>query len=191
VGGIAMSLLTFSLSEHRALAKHIQETKDVKVLKRAQALLWLSEGMSIREIAKRLGISRQTMYDWVSSYQNKRNQSFISRLQDHPRTGRPPKKSTIIIRELEALLSKSPRQYGYHYAEWTASLLGKVLKREHNLDISTKTIRRCLHHSHYVWKRPGYALARQSVTWAQAKGGSREVSILMQDVSCSSWMKPS
>lgn len=177
-----MSPFTLSLSERRALAKHIRETKDVKVLKRAQALLSLIEGISVQEISQRFDVSRQTIYDWVSSYQNRRNEPFVSRLQDRPKPGCPPSKSTRIFRELDTLLSESPRQHGYHHAEWTASLLGKVLKREYDVDSSTKTIRRCLNQSHYVWKRPGYALARQSVTWAQEKGGSREVSTCMQDV---------
>ena len=177
-----MSLFTLSLSERRALAKQIRETKDVKVLKRAQALLSLIEGISVQDISQSLDVSRQTIYDWVSSYQNRRNASFVSRLQDRPRSGCPPSKSTCVLRELDTLLSESPRQHGYHHAEWTASLLGKVLKREYDVDISTKTIRRCLQQAHYVWKRPGYALARQSVTWAQEKGGSREVSTCMKDV---------
>lgn len=169
-----MHLLTLSLSERRALGKQIQATKDVKVLKRAQAFLWLSEGISIHEISQRLGISRQTMYDWVSSYENRRNTSFIRRLQDRQKPGRPPRQSSVVLRELDALLRASPREHGFHHAGWTASLLGKALKREHGLDISTKTIRRCLHQSHYVWKRPRYALARQSPTWAQEKGGSKK-----------------
>jgi putative transposase len=177
-----MSPLKLSLSERRALAKQIRETKDVKVLKRAQAFLWLFEDLSIRDISQRLGVSRQTVYDWVSSYQNRCNETFVSRLQDRPKPGCPPRKSTLIFQELDTLLNASPRQYGYYHAEWTASLLGKVLKREHDVDISIKTIRRCLKQSHYVWKRPGYALARQSPTWAQEKGGSREGSTRMQDV---------
>ena len=51
-----MRLFTLSLSERRALAKQIQETKDIKVLKRAQALLWLSDGMSVPKISKRFHI---------------------------------------------------------------------------------------------------------------------------------------
>src|SRR6266540_1458270 len=132
-----MNLLTLSLSERRALAQQIQETKDVKVCKR------------------------------------------------------PPAKSAGIFRELDPLLRQSPRQYGYHHVEWTAPVLAKVLKREHHLDISTQTLRRCVQQFHDVWKRPAYALARQSTTWAQEKGGSREGPISVQDVSCSSWMKPS
>src|SRR6266566_6970727 len=108
--------------------------------------------------------------------------SFRDRLQACPKSGYTPTNSTLSLRELEALLSTSPRQHGYHHAEWTASLLEKVLQREHALDVRAKTMRRCLQQSHYVWKRPGYALARQSVTWAQEKGGSREVSTPLQEV---------
>jgi transposase len=177
-----MRPFTLSLSERRALKKQIRETKDVKVLKRAQAFLWLAEGISIHEISQRFAVTRQTIYDWVSSYQNRCNESFGSRLHARPKPGCPPSKSTIVFRELATLLSESPRQHGYHHAEWTASLLGKVLSHKYAVDISTKTIRRCLHQAHYVWKRPGYALARQSPTWAQEKGGSREVSTWMKDV---------
>ena len=166
-----MSLLTLSLSERRALQKQIHNTKDVKVLKRAQALLCLHDGISVRETSKRLGVTRQTIYGWVSLYQNQRNQSVKDRLKDRPKPGRPPKKSSRILPELEHLLHDSPRQHGYRYSEWTSCLLKQVMQSEYALDVSTKTIRRCLKQLHYVWKRPAYALARQTPTWAQAKGG--------------------
>ena len=184
-----MSMFTLSLSERRALATQIQQTKDVKVLKRAQALLWLTEGISVSQSAQRLGVSRQTLYDWVSAYHHRCQQPFLNRLQDEPKPGRPPRKSTVIFRELDALLSSSPRQDGYHHAEWTAPLLTQVFQRNHALHVSTKTMRRCLKRSHYVWKRPGYRLSRQSATRAQAKGGSKEDSTRLQEVSFSSWMK--
>jgi transposase len=177
-----MHLIRLSLSERRALAQQIHRTKDSKVLKRAQTLLWLSEGIAASQIAKRLGVNRRTIYYWVSSYQNQRSNTLSSRLQDRQKPGRHPRKSSLVLRELDTLLQESPQCYGFHYAEWTASLLAKVLQRDHHIDISTKTIRRCLAQAHYVWKRPGYALARQSPTWAQEKGGSREVSTRMKDV---------
>ena len=77
-----MSLLKLSLSERRALQKQIHNTKDVKVLKRAQALLYLADGVSAQEIAKRLGVTRRTIYGWVSLYQNQRNKSVKDRLED-------------------------------------------------------------------------------------------------------------
>jgi transposase len=175
-----MSLFTLALSERRALKKQIHHTKDVKILKRAQALVWLDEGLPVQTISQRLGVTSRTIYVWVSLYENRRNTSFIDRLQDRPRSGRTPRKSTIVLRELPVLLHQSPRQHGYHYANWTSSLLKHALQSEHNMDVSTKTIRLCLHQLHYVWKRPRYALARQSPTWTQEKGGSKKVSIPTQ-----------
>ena len=81
-----MNLLTLTLSERRALEQKIQQTKDVKVLKRAQALLWLDRGMSVQEILKRLGVSRRTVYVWVSRYQKRRNRSIVDRLRDQPKS---------------------------------------------------------------------------------------------------------
>lgn len=104
-----MHLFTLSLSERRALVKQTQETKDVKVFKRAQALLGLSEGLSVRAMAQRLRSSRQTIDDWVSSYQNRRHQSFLRRWQDRPKPGRSPRKSMIILRALAAWLRASPK----------------------------------------------------------------------------------
>jgi transposase len=169
-----MYCVKLSLSEHRALVKQLHETKDSKILHRAQALLWLAEGTTVSEIATRLAISRRTIYCWVSSYQNRRNESLKARLQDRHKSGRFPQKSRAILPQLAVLLQQSPRQYGYHHAEWTASLLQHVLHRDHACDVSTKTMHRCLHQLHYVWKRPRYALARQSPTWAQEKGGLKE-----------------
>jgi transposase len=168
-----MHPFTLSLSERRALEKHIHETKDVKVLKRAQA---------VRDIAERLGVTCQTIYGWISFYRSECNKSFIARLQDRPKSGRPARKSELILQALDTLFQKSPRQDGYCHTDWTVSLIQQALQDEHQMDVSTKTIRRCLQQRHYVWKRPRYTLARQSPTWAQEKGGSKEGSRPMQDV---------
>lgn len=176
-----MSRLTLTLSERRALEKQIQQTKDVKVLKRAQALLWLSDGMAVQIISKRLGVTRQTIYDWVSFFRNRCCASVVNRLQDRPKSGRPPSKSKVVLHELDALLNESPKQYGYPNAQWTSSLLKQALQREHDLEVSTRTIRRCLKQLNYIWKRPTYSLARQSPTWRQEKGDLKKVSRLTQD----------
>jgi transposase len=175
-----MHPFTLSLSERRALEKQIHETKDAKVLKRAQALLWLTEGMAVPDIAKRLAVTRQTIYGWISFYRSQCNKSFIARLQDRPKAGRPARKSALVLQELDTLLQQSPRQYGYRHVDWTVPVLQQAMQDQHQIDVSTKTIRRCLKQRHYVWKRPRYTLARQSPTWAQEKGGSKEDSRRIQ-----------
>lgn len=177
-----MQSFTLSLSERRALEKQLHETKDVKVLKRAQALLWLTEGMAVPDIAKRLSVTRQTVYGWISFYRSQCNHSVVTRLKDRPKSGRPATKAAIVLQDLDTLLQTSPTQYGYRHSNWTVPLLQHVIQDQHQIDVSTKTIRRCLQQQHYVWKRPRYTLARQSPTWAQEKGGSNADSRLIHDV---------
>ena len=38
---------------------------------RAQALLWLDEGESVEQIAELLHVSRQTIYNWLSRFQER------------------------------------------------------------------------------------------------------------------------
>src|SRR2546425_3601311 len=75
---------------------------------------YTAEGIAASQVAQRLGISRRTIYSWVSSYQNRRSNAFGSRLQDRPKPGRPPRKSPRVLRALGVLLQESPRRYGYH-----------------------------------------------------------------------------
>jgi putative transposase len=171
-----MNSLTLTLSERRALEQKIQQTKDVKVLKRAQALLWLNQGMPVQEILRRLGVSRRTVYAWVSLYRKRRNRSIVDRLQDQPKSGRPSIKAILVMKVLPQLLEESPSQYGYNRANWTSTLLQRVLQCQYGANVSTRTIRRCLKNLDYVWRRPTYALLRQSPTWRQEKGGSKKVS---------------
>ena len=185
-----MHPFTLSLSERRALKQQIRETKDAKVLKRSQALLWLREDVPIPEIAKRLAVTRQTIYGWISFYRSQVSKPVITRLKDRPKSGRPAKKSAIVLQELDTLLQNSPRPYGYRHVDWTVPLLRQAIQDRCQINVSTKTIRRCLKQCHYVWKRPRYTLARESPTWAQEKGGSKEASRPLQDSSSSLWTKP-
>lgn len=170
-----MNSLTLTLSERHALEQKIQQTKDVKVLKRAQALLWLDRGMSVQEILKRLGVPRRTVYAWVSLYRKRRNRSIVDRLRDQPKSGRPSTKATLVMKVLPQLLKESPSQYSYNCANWTSALLQQALQCKYGVNVSTRTIRRCLKNLDYVWRRPTYALSRQSPTWRQEKGGSKKV----------------
>ena len=43
-------------------------TRDVRVVKRAQALLWLSDGDTPDEIADRLWVTPRTIYRWIERF---------------------------------------------------------------------------------------------------------------------------
>ena len=146
--------------------------------------------MPVHAISHRCGGTSRTIYVWVSLYAKRRNTSCRARLQDRPRSGRTPRTSLIVLRALPAWLHQSPRQHGYHEAHWTSSFLKHAWQSAHDVDGSTKTIRLCLHQVQDVWKRPRYALARQSPTWAQEQGGSKKVATPPQGWCFSVWMQP-
>ena len=53
-----------------ALLEELSTTADdAKMLRRAQALLWLAEGESVEEVAERLRVSRQSIYNWAARFQ--------------------------------------------------------------------------------------------------------------------------
>ena len=64
-------------------------TRDVRVVKRAQALLWLSDGDTPDEVADRLWVTPRTIYHWIERFEGRDDWPLAERLADAPRSGRP------------------------------------------------------------------------------------------------------
>jgi transposase len=160
-----------SASEVQTLQQRMRETRDLRECKRLQAILMVAEGVEISTIASLLGITVQSIYNWLNRYARHRHPHS---LQEGHHTGRLPWKSTYIENLLDDLLVKKPRAYGYRFAVWTAQLIVDHLQHMHALAVSKATVRRCLRRLHYRCKRPRYVLSRCSPTWRQAKGGFKE-----------------
>lgn len=167
-----MTDLKLSAAEVQILRQQIWATKSTKILKRSPTLLWRSEGLPIAEISRRLGTTRQSIYNWVRSYQEQKGIPISRRLEDSEHTGRPPEKKDVILLDLQERVKQSPKEYGYYNSGWTASLLSKFYRDHKRIEVSARTIRRCLKQLKKSWKRPRHGLARQSKTWGQEKGGS-------------------
>lgn len=178
-----MNLVKLSPLERKALKQKIQGTKEIKLFKRSLALIKLSEGFSVTQISKDLGVTRKTIYNWINNYKKRTKYSLDKRLSDLPHSGRPAEKSNIITAAIDQLLQETPEKHGYYYSDWTAPLLHKHIQTEKKLELSIDTVRRCIKRLGYVWKRPRYTLSRQSPTWRQEKGGSNEVLEVGQDLS--------
>lgn len=166
-----MAVVTFSTETYQRVFEIAQTTRDVRVLKRAQALLWLSDGDTVDEVAERLQVSVRTVYRWVDYFMARRHQPVAQWLSDAPRSGRPAQISERIEPLIERLIADGPQDYGYQAAVWTAPLLQAHLHQVHHLTASARSINRTLARLGLRWKRPRHSLARRSPTWRQAKGG--------------------
>ena len=168
-----MALLTLSRRERRILNDLIAHTADATTLRRAQALVWLDAGESAQEIALRLQVSRQVVYQWVTIFHSAADTDIATRLAAGARTGRPRTVAGIIDPLLDEVIDHDPRTLGYRSTVWTAPLLADYLHEAHGLAVSLQSVRLALRRLEITWKRPRHLLALRSRWWRQAKGGLR------------------
>lgn len=166
-----MTLVKLNSKEIASLESLLTASKDVRQLKRAQALLWLYEGDSVEEVAQRLRVSRQTVYNWVARVETRPDLRLELRVADASRSGRPRTALEIIDSLIDAVIDVDPRQFGYRSTVWTASLLQQYLAKTHHIEVCDKSVRLAISRIEVVWKRPRHLLALRSATWRQAKGG--------------------
>lgn len=156
----------------RALLEHLaSHTAQATQLRRALALLWLDEDDDPQEVADRLWVSRQTIYNWVERFQDRSGSPLHERLADGARSGRPPTAQGIIDPLMEAVFDDDPRDWGYQATVWTAALLQRFLHDVHGLEVSAQSVRLAIARLELLWKRPRHRLAHRPQTWRQAKGG--------------------
>jgi transposase len=149
----------------------VGHTPLAKERSRAQAILWLAEGRPVEEVADLLGVSRQTVYNWVGRFTRRGGADLRARLLDAPRSGRPPTASGVIDPLIAAVIDRDPRGFGYHSTVWTAPLLMRHLKQVHGVEVSRRSIGPALDRLRVRWKRPRHQLSLRPDTWRQTKGG--------------------
>lgn len=163
---------TLTKAEWRQLKELATRPPEAKVLPRVQAFLWLDAGESLSQVAQRLHVSRQTIYNWLYRFRAQSDEAIVQRLSDSPRSGRPRTVQEVIDPLIATVIEKSPRTWGYRATVWTVPLLRQYLAEEHHLSVSRQSVSLALKRLQIHWKRPRHDLARQSRTWRQAKGGS-------------------
>jgi transposase len=163
--------ITLSAPLRRELEDLVLRTPWAKERCRAQAVLWLAEGLSAEEVAETFRVSRQTVYNWAHRFLRREGLDLRARLLDAPRPGRPPSIADAIDPLIAAAFADDPRESGYHATVWTAELLQYHLEHAHGIKASLKSIGAAIARLRLRWKRPRYELVARQKTWRQAKGG--------------------
>jgi transposase len=130
-------------------------THDVGILRRALALLQLDRSHSVAAVAAELGVSRQSVYNWLDRYLTAPTPRA---LHDHRGHGHVTAWDDDLLAVLRSALVRPPEPWGYRDLEWTVLLLQQHLARWDGRWWLDRTVRRQLHQSGYVWKRPRYVL---------------------------------
>jgi transposase len=167
-----MTQFKLSRKEHAELEWLISHPPDARLLCRAQAVRWFVAGVSVEEIAQRLFVSRQSVYNWLERFQERAPLALSVRLADGARSGRPRTAHGIIDPLIAEVVETDPRELGYRATIWTAPLLQAYLSEKHQIVVSSKSVAFAITRLQLRWKRPRHRLALRPDTWRQAKGGS-------------------
>lgn len=118
-----MTDFALSASERVQLEFLVARTHDARQALRAYALLWLDDGDCVPETATRLGVSRQSIYNWAHALHERMDGPVTARLADGARTGRPRTAHGVIDPLIEMVIDCDPRDLGYGSTLWTPPLL--------------------------------------------------------------------
>lgn len=97
-----------------------------RLIRHISALLSLSDGLAVAEVATRVGVSRATVYAWQQDFVLRRWASL--RYGSSP--GRPSKLTPTQKERLKALLAAGPLAAGYPTGCWSSLLLQDLIYRE-------------------------------------------------------------
>ena len=128
-------------------------THDANIFRRTLALLQLDQGLSVATVAAELGVSRQSVYNWLDRYLLAPTPRALRDARGH---GHVTAWDDDLLAVLRSALERPPGDWGYRDLEWTVELLQQHLARWDGRSWSERTLRRQLHQLGYVWKRPRF-----------------------------------
>jgi len=106
--------------------------------RRFEAVGWMKKRVSHSEIARRVGVVRQTVVRWARQYQEHGQKA----LQKAGRSGRKPLLGSKDRRRLEKLLRQGPERLGYETPLWTCPRVAHLIAQEFGVR----------YHTGHVWK---------------------------------------
>lgn len=113
------------------IQKDINRISGVK----CQALISLKNNVSVNDICKVLGVTRESIRLWRKTIEAEGPEGFIK----HPKPGRNSGLTKEIEITLKEALSLNPEKYGYRQAIWDGKLVCKFLFEIKGITISVRT----------------------------------------------------
>lgn len=142
--------------------------------RRMEAARLLRQGLSQSEVARAVGVHRQSVSRWARELE----QSGVRGLRKAGRTGRPAKLSPAQLRDLERALKRGPEAFGYASGLWTAARVRDLIEYRTGVRYHEDHVWRILRKLNWSCQRPsGRALERdeeairhwQKYRWPQIK----------------------
>ncbi len=117
-------------------------TRDFHALerRRMQAARLLDKGYPEADVARRVGVHRQSVNRWAKAWATGGREA----LKRAGRAGRPPRLTAADLRRIEHGLKRGPEALGYGTSLWTAWRVADLIERECGVTFSTGHVWRIL-----------------------------------------------
>jgi transposase len=142
--------------------------------RRMKAAELLRQGVSQSEVARRMGVHRQSVIRWARQLA----QSGRTGLRKAGRAGRKPRLSAAQLKQIEQALKRGPETLGYASGLWTAGRVRELIEHQCGVRYHEAHVWRILRRLGWSCQRPtGRALERDEkairywkrVRWPQLK----------------------
>lgn len=118
--------------------------------RRRRAARLLAAGVKQAEVARRVGVSRQSVLRWERVRQHEGSQG----LRRRARFGRPPKLSEVQRKELVAALKQGALAAGFATELWTLPRIGLLIKERFGISLAESSVWRVLGELGWSVQRP-------------------------------------
>jgi transposase len=131
---------------------NIPEKRDFAWLerRRMKAARWLQQGMRCAEVARRVGVHRQSVSRWKAQIE----QQGLAALKQASRAGRKPKLTPEDLVQLEEALLKGPKALGYITEIWTTQRVAELIQQRFHVRYHRDHVGRLLAQLHWSCQRP-------------------------------------
>ena len=117
--------------------------------RRLQGARLLAEGVSQAEVARRLGVKRQSVHEWAK-VMAMHGRKGLARVP----TGRKPRLNEVQLAQLGDMLAQGPEAHGYATALWTTERIARLIQRQFGVRYHRDHVGRLLGQMGWSCQRP-------------------------------------
>ena len=139
---------------------------------RLYAVYQVSKGKSSRSLAELYNVSFKQICSWVERF----DREGPDGLRDKPRSGRPARMTEAQYQDLQSVLLRSPEEFGYNTANWSAPLVRDYIQREYQIEYKQSNIYNLLRKLGFSYQRArGVYPEREEMRRARVKADTSYV----------------
>lgn len=157
-------ILTHKGMTRESLLRMADEIPGAWIGVRIAAYLLMQKGWRSSQIAELFGLTRCAVVKWI----RKGNEMGVQAVEDRFRPGRPSRFDERLRRELDEVLSRSPKDFGIARVRWDGVVLVEYLKRFHQMRIHVRHAQRWIRKLGYSLRQPVYRFVQASEEGVEA-----------------------